>query len=114
MNGAGGTQFFPQRASKASELCRIAKDTIGKSVKRENQDRPVMFDRIPYETSDILLPPDDYQHSEWERGSVALTVDMTDKEMFRDFKRYFESEMNRVNDGTLSKEVEVLDRLINF
>jgi len=51
---------------------------------------------------------------EWERQSVALKVSQDYKSVFTDFRNYFEKEKNAIGDNTLNKELEVLNKLINY
>ncbi|MGA1864047.1 MAG: vWA domain-containing protein [bacterium] len=51
---------------------------------------------------------------EWERQSVALQVSEEYKQLFSEFKPYFEAEMAAIGDEDLAQEVEVLDKLINY
>jgi Ca-activated chloride channel family protein len=53
------------------------------------------------------------QLGEWERQSMPLQVSDSYKAVFRDFKTYFESEMNAVNDTTLKQEADILEKLIS-
>ncbi|MGA1841535.1 MAG: vWA domain-containing protein [bacterium] len=50
---------------------------------------------------------------EWERQSVDLQVSDEYKQLFAEFKPYFEAEMAAIGDEDLAQEVEVLDKLIN-
>ncbi len=49
----------------------------------------------------------------WERQSVPLMVSTSYRELFQEFRTYFEQEMQAIGDDTLSQEVEILDKLIN-
>lgn len=50
---------------------------------------------------------------EWERQSVDLQVSEEYKQLFAEFKPYFEAEMAAIGDDDLSQEVEILNELIN-
>ncbi len=49
----------------------------------------------------------------WERQSIPLKISEEYKQLFSEFKQYFETEMNQIEDNTLSKEIEILEKLIN-
>lgn len=51
---------------------------------------------------------------EQERRSVSLSVSDEYKEVFKTMKSYINSEMEKVNDDTLSQEIEILDKLIDY
>ena len=51
---------------------------------------------------------------QWERQSVNLQVSQSYKQLFTQFKTYFESEMAAVGDATLSQEVDVLKKLSTY
>ena len=53
------------------------------------------------------------QLGEWERQSMPLQVSDSYKSVFKDFKTYFESEMNAINDTTLQQEVNTLTKLLS-
>ena len=54
-----------------------------------------------------------WQNGEVEISSVELTVSDEYKEIFKEFKTYFESEMKEIGDDEMKQEVEILDLLIN-
>ncbi|MBI2860559.1 MAG: VWA domain-containing protein [Chloroflexi bacterium] len=47
----------------------------------------------------------------WERQSLPLTVAEPYRKLFDQFRAYFEQEMSGIGDDSLSREVEILDRL---
>jgi len=61
----------------------------------------------------IVIPPDfeGSQLGRWERQSVPLRVSQEYKDLIKEFKIYFESEMNVIRDTTLSKEITVMNKL---
>jgi Ca-activated chloride channel family protein len=61
-----------------------------------------------------IVVPDAAVLSKWERQSIPLRVSDAYKKLFGDFKTYFGAEMKAIGDGTLDKELKVLDKLINF
>ena len=62
----------------------------------------------------IVIPPDfeEPQLGKWERQSIPLKVSQEYKDLIKEFKIYFESEMNVIGDNTLSKEINVMNKLI--
>ncbi|MFW5991427.1 MAG: vWA domain-containing protein [Candidatus Nanoarchaeia archaeon] len=48
----------------------------------------------------------------WERQSVPLQVSEEYKEIFRGFTKYYKDEMDKLNDTTLSKELDIINTLI--
>ncbi|MBU2100750.1 VWA domain-containing protein [Candidatus Micrarchaeota archaeon] len=50
----------------------------------------------------------------WERQSVPLAVSDEYKQIFSEFKEYFEAEMNEIDDESLSKEVDILNKLRTY
>lgn len=61
----------------------------------------------------IVIPPDFEELSlgKWERQSIPLKVSQEYKDLIKEFKIYFESEMNVIGDNTLSKEITVMNKL---
>ncbi|HUW21938.1 MAG TPA: VWA domain-containing protein [Candidatus Bathyarchaeia archaeon] len=59
-----------------------------------------------------ILIPEKIQLSKWERTSVPLKVSQCYKDLIAAFKRYLLAEQQVIGDETLSKEVEILDKLI--
>lgn len=47
-----------------------------------------------------------------ERSSVKLTVSDEYSEIFKNFKKYFEKEMNEISDETMKQEIDILNMLI--
>jgi len=47
----------------------------------------------------------------WERQSLPLTVSEAYEDLFEEFMKYFEAEMEAIGDETLQQELEVLDEL---
>lgn len=52
--------------------------------------------------------------SRWERQSLPLVVSEPYRKIFRDFSRYFEDEMNSINDDTLNQELRILNSLSKY
>ncbi len=52
--------------------------------------------------------------SQWERQSLPLAVSEPYRKIFRDFSRYFEDEMNAVNDDSLNQELRILNSLSRY
>jgi Ca-activated chloride channel homolog len=64
----------------------------------------------------IVVPEDmdDYVAlGKWERQSTELHVSEDYQELFREFKVYFQDEMDAIGDNTLDKELDVLQKLAN-
>jgi len=62
----------------------------------------------------IIVPDDEVYMkllSKWEQRSVPLTVSQEFRDLFAEFIPYFESEMEVLGDDTLSKELEILEKL---
>ena len=61
----------------------------------------------------IVIPPDfeELQLGKWERQSIPLRVSQEYKDLIKEFKTYFESEMNVIGDNILSKEIAVMNKL---
>lgn len=62
------------------------------------------------EDDGIVIPPES-DFSQWERQSLPLTVSEPYRRVFQDFSRYFEREMDIINDYTLDQEIEILNIL---
>lgn len=60
-----------------------------------------------------IVIPGGFIYSQWERQSVPLTVSTEYKDLFKDFKTYFEKEQLAIDDDTLSQEITILNKLIN-
>lgn len=58
----------------------------------------------------IIVPP--VTLGQWERQSLPLMVSGPYRELFDEFRAYFEQEISVIGDGTLDQEIEILDRLI--
>ena len=60
----------------------------------------------------IIVPfEEDFKLGRWERQSVQLYVSEQYRELFKEFKLYFENEMKEIGDNSLNKEVELLKRI---
>lgn len=80
---------------------------------RKNYSGPEVF--IPSINQEIgLIDPDAIQLGEWERQSISLRVSKEYKNLFKEFKNYFEREMSFIDDDELSQEIEIMDKLINY
>lgn len=58
------------------------------------------------------MPPEP-KLSRWERQSVSLRVSDHYEDLFKEFKDYFEDEMDAIGDDTLDQEVDLMQKLIN-
>jgi Ca-activated chloride channel homolog len=66
----------------------------------------------PYISEDTgLLIPTGTRLSQWERQSLPLRVSGSYEDIFRDFSRYFEDEMDEIGDYTLEQELNLLEEL---
>ncbi|MEA1972098.1 MAG: VWA domain-containing protein, partial [Candidatus Cloacimonadota bacterium] len=54
------------------------------------------------------------QKSKWEQHSIKLSVSDKYEEKFKQFKKYFEDEMEIINDDDLKQEVDILNILIGI
>jgi len=61
----------------------------------------------------ISIPPETILLSKWERRSVPLEVSAEYGEYFSRFRGYFVNTMQFANDNTLSREIVILDKLVN-
>jgi Ca-activated chloride channel family protein len=57
----------------------------------------------------IVVPP--ITLGQWERQSLPLVVSEPYRQLFQEFRVYFEQEMNDLNDDALNQELEILDEL---
>lgn len=57
----------------------------------------------------IILPEPEL--GKWERQSIPLIVSEHYKELFKDFKIYFKSEMDALGDENLKQEITILEKL---
>ncbi|OGK38176.1 hypothetical protein A3F60_03010 [Candidatus Roizmanbacteria bacterium RIFCSPHIGHO2_12_FULL_39_8] len=55
---------------------------------------------------------EDQRYSQWERASMPLSVTLEDKEIFIQFKSYFQKEMQSLGDRKLDQEISILSRFI--
>lgn len=61
----------------------------------------------------IVVPVDiNFSLNEWEHQSSPLVVSSEYKKLFEEFKQYFETEMQYLNDDALIQETKLLDKLI--
>jgi Ca-activated chloride channel family protein len=90
-----------------------------KGQRQTENDRVVPFDEpspmMPCITFERGIVPrcGFFELGEWERQSMDLKVSAHYKELFEKFKTYFEKEMEAIGDKTLTKEIEILNLLIN-
>lgn len=81
----------------------------------------ILYDYLPEmkimsEEIGIICPPIEIYPilGPWERQSMDLTVDESQKEIIKKFKTYFELEMAEINDEILNQELEILNKLSEF
>jgi Ca-activated chloride channel family protein len=65
------------------------------------------------ESTGIMIPSE-AGLSQWERQSLPLDVSPAYKNIFSDFARYFEKEMNAIGDVSLYQEYKILDTLSRY
>ena len=61
----------------------------------------------------IIIPPDPetIQLNPWERQSIPLPVSTGYRELISEFNDYFKKESKIVGDDSLSREVEIMEKL---
>jgi Ca-activated chloride channel homolog len=64
------------------------------------------------EDSGIIIP-DEYR-GQWERQSLPLSVSDSYQSLFKEFKRYFENEMDRIDDDSLGQELDIVNLLSRY
>ncbi len=64
----------------------------------------------------ILLAPDIDRSAlgKWERQSIPLQVNLEYKSLIEIFYKYFEKEAKEINDESLSREMEIMKKLIEY
>lgn len=67
---------------------------------------------IPIHDDEEEIPIQYRQFSEWERTSLDLAVPDEYKELFEDFKDYFEREAEAIGDATLDQEIDIFNILL--
>lgn len=78
-----------------------------------NDERAAVIKPSVDEKGGIIVPlkEEDFKLGIWERQSVQLHVSDKQKELFNEFSNYFEREMKELGDGSLNKELELLNIL---
>ena len=75
----------------------------------------IMYDtgiRCPeYRCFPPMPPLCEIRLGEWERQSERLRVNSEYKQVFEDFAKYFQGEMEAIGDDTLKQEVEIMEKL---
>ncbi|MGA1844140.1 MAG: vWA domain-containing protein [bacterium] len=119
-----------RKAVLLSRYASLMKNWIMDERKSLNENEPaghtIVYDYgIPYVRIPCLYPkcpwwpptcPILYQVElgQWERQSVALQVSEEYRQLFVEFKEYFESEMAAIGDDTLEQEVTILETLSTY
>jgi Ca-activated chloride channel family protein len=81
----------------------------------ERQHRQVSLGWVPCVSEDTgIIVPVEANFSQWERQSMPLMVSDSYSRIFSNFSRYFESEMNAINDNALGQELDILNMLSRF
>jgi Ca-activated chloride channel homolog len=60
-----------------------------------------------------IILPNDYS-GQWERQSLNLKVSAPYRTLFKDFSRYFGSEMDGIKDGSLGQELDIINLLSRY
>lgn len=81
-----------------------------KTLKRQ----PERFKMEELKRKGIPVPGPDYQLGKWERQSQPLYVSPEYKKIFHFFSSYLAKKSKGLQDETLKKEVELLEKLANF
>lgn len=68
---------------------------------------------ITFDSGIVILPEVPYLNR-WERQSIPLRVSDEYKDILKEFSVHFEVEEQQLDDETLSKEKEILEKLINY
>ncbi len=76
--------------------------------------KPSGVTKVYYDIGIPVLPDREFKLGRWERQSDTLVVSPEYKELFSDFKVYFQREQEALGDEDMEKELAVLDILINF
>ena len=80
---------------------------------RANYEKPEPF--IPCLTRETgIIEPCPIQLGRWERQSIPLMVSEHYKDLFEEFRNYFEDEMEDIGDDNLDQEIEILEKLIDY
>jgi Ca-activated chloride channel homolog len=80
---------------------------------RQHQQYSKPWDPCINEDTGIIIP-DENLIGQWERTSLPLTVSGPYHQIFKDFRDYFESEADQLNDKDLNQELDILNYLIRF
>lgn len=79
---------------------------------RKNYNQPDIFEPSINKETGIIIPPP-VQLGQWERQSIPLGVSSQYKELFSEFKTYFEKEKKAIGDDALGQEITILEKLEN-
>lgn len=91
-----------------SRYASLIKNWINDERKSHSRNIPVM---PSVNEEDGIIVPDEPILGKWERQSIQLKVSEGYGELFKEFKEYFEQEMEEIGDDTLKQELEILDKL---
>ncbi len=111
---AGDKETFENNGIRKGVLLARYADLMKNWINDERKDynRPELFKLSVDREIGIMVPPA-VQLGQWERQSVPLRVSGQYKELFGEFKAYFEKEMNAIGDDSLKQEIAILDKLGN-
>lgn len=102
-----------------SRYANLIKNWIASEASKDPQN-PIEILPMPIVITDEtgIIVPDDYIYlqllNKWEHQSVPLKVSKEYKDLFTKFIPYFESEMESIGDETMSKELEILEKLCSY
>lgn len=112
-------EFFENKGIRKGILLSRYADLMKSWIKDErksySEKQPVTKPLVTYETG-IIVPEESIepQLGRWERQSIPLQVSEHYKDLFLEFKSYFENERNVIGDDTLNKEIAVLNKLSSY
>ena len=80
---------------------------------RENYQSEEAVPPVMTHRTGIIIPPDPetVQLSPWERSSIPLLVSAEYRELISEFNDYFKKETEAIGDDSLSREVEIMEKL---
>ena len=112
---AGSPEYFANSGIRKGVLLSRYADLLKNWMIDEREHAHISYPWEPRidEWVGIEVPPVSTL-GQWERQSLPLYVSPPYRELFDDFRRYFEREMDRIHDNDLRQELDILDRLAEF
>lgn len=111
-----GQEFFGNNGTRKGVLLARYADLVKNWINDERRIFAAMDEAQAKPSVDReggIIVPIESQPGNWERQSMPLKVSSHYKELFREFKAYFEKEKNDIGDNALSQELTVLEKLSN-